>query len=379
MKLLVCCVPYDFGRSGVSVYMDQVVGALAAEGHELTLITEHSAYGRFADYAQISLPACCEHAILSMLYCLFVLPWRIKRGAYDRLLMLAATRRMLAWSPCPVLAVAHDLAIYHVPGKYDLLRTFYLKVCLPFFVRRAWRVVAISRSTGADLIDHWRIAASKLRINHNGLSLSAKHREGWSLALGLAPGSYILYVSRIEHPGKNHLNLIKAYERLAPELSQRYRLVIVGTDWSGAEVVHDYAEKSPLRQNILFTGFIAAEDMQDAYCHAACYVFPSRFEGFGLSLIEAMHYGVPCAAANSSSLKEIGEGAALFFDPEDPEAIAEAISALLSDDRVREECRQKGYERAKQFSWEKHARELASDGGQTWMPLRHVAPASSRR
>ncbi|HQL08894.1 MAG TPA: glycosyltransferase family 1 protein [Lentisphaeria bacterium] len=364
MKLLVCCVPYDSGHSGVSVYIDHVVRALAAQGHDLTLITEHSSRKHFADYAQVSLPALCDNAVLSMLYCLFVLPWRIVRGRYDRLLMLAATRRMVAWSPCPVVAVAHDLAIYHVQGKYDPVRTFYIKVCLPFFVRRAWRVVAISRATREDLIRHWRVPVDKIRVNHNGLSLPQKHRDGWSAALGLAPGRYILYVSRIEHPGKNHINLIKAYEQLAPELIERYQLVIVGADWSGAEAVHDYARQSPVALGILFAGYIAVEDMADAYRHAACYVFPSRFEGFGLSLIEAMHYGLPCAAANASSLKEIGEGAALLFDPEEPAAIAEAITALLTDDAVRERCRQDGFARAAQFTWEKHARHLVGDGGE---------------
>ncbi|MGI5924162.1 MAG: glycosyltransferase family 4 protein [Lentisphaeria bacterium] len=363
MKLLVCCVPYDSGRSGVSVYIDQVVRALAAHGHELTLVTEHSAREHFADYAQISLPALCENAVLSMLYCLFVLPWRIRRGRYDRLLILAATRRMVAWSPCPVLAVAHDLAIYHVRNKYDPLRSFYLKVCLPYFVRRAWRVIAISRATREDLIRHWRIAAEKIRVNHNGLSLPQEHRDGWAAAQGLASGSYILYVSRIEHPGKNHINLIRAYEQLAPELLARYRLVIIGADWSGADLVHAAARQSPAAAGILFAGYVAAEDMQDAYRHAACYVFPSRFEGFGLSLIEAMHYGLPCAAANTSSLKEIGEGAALLFDPEDPAAIAAAITTLLTDKAVRERCRQDGFARAARFTWEKHARNLADDGG----------------
>lgn len=362
MKLLVCCVPYDSGRSGVSVYMDQVVRSLAAQGHELTLITERSASRHFADYPQLGLPGCCEHAVLSMLYCLFVLPWRLPRGRFERLLILAGTRRMVAWSPCPTVAVAHDLAIYHVVGKYDPFRTFYLKRLLPFFVRRAQRVVAISQATADDLRAHWRIPAAKIRVNYNGLALPATARAGWSAALGLTAGGYILYVSRIEHPGKNHLNLIKAYERLAPELSARYQLVIVGADWSGAELVHAYARQSPAALGILFAGYIAPEDLADAYRHAACYVFPSRFEGFGLSLIEAMHYGVPCAAANTSSLKEIGEGAALLFDPEQPAEIAAAITTLLTDNAVRERCRQDGLARAAQFSWEKHARRLLEDG-----------------
>ncbi|MPN26849.1 D-inositol-3-phosphate glycosyltransferase [bioreactor metagenome] len=171
-------------------------------------------------------------------------------------------------------------------------------------------------------------------------------------------GGYILYVSRIEHPGKNHLNLIKAYEMLDESLRAEHPLVIAGADWHGAETVHRYALESMDPARIIFTGFIAASDLYDAYMHAACYVFPSYFEGFGLSLIEAMHYGIPCCCSDNSSLGEIGEGAALLFPPSEPEAIAVALTKILTDQPLRERLIEAGRKRAAMFSWSDHVAKI---------------------
>ena len=87
-------------------------------------------------------------------------------------------------------------------------------------------------------------------------------------------------------------------------------------------------------------------------------MFPSLFEGFGLSLIEAMHYGTPCACSETSSLGELGQGAALLFDPEDPAAIADALVRLLSDPGLREKLKEAEHRRAAEFTWAKHVERI---------------------
>ena len=94
--------------------------------------------------------------------------------------------------------------------------------------------------------------------------------------------------------------------------------------------------------------------MDEAYRGAAMYVFPSLFEGFGLSLIEAMHYGIPCACSDCSSLGELGYGAALLFNPHDTSAIAEAMKRILSEPELRAGLAEAGRRRAAEFTWEKH-------------------------
>ena len=361
MRILISCIPFDRGRSGISTYIRNVVGELAAQGHDLTLLVEPGDAGFFPGFRTIQAPGWTRRAVCSMLWHLLILPFRIRRKEYDFCLIAAANRRAFACYPLFTVAVVHDLAQYHVAGKYDRLRMFYLKHVLPFFIRRAPAVLAISRSTARDLETFWRVAPQKIRVVWNGLSLPevSNPLHDWPERNGLAAEPYILYISRIESPGKNHLNLIRAFELLPERLASRCRLVCAGADWHGAEAVHAAAANSSRRGRILFPGFLPAGDLEAAFRNAACYVFPSFFEGFGLSLIEAMHYRVPCCCSNNSSLGEIGEGAALLFDPRKPEEIAAALTAILESEETRSRLIAAGEERARAIRWSTHAAKIA--------------------
>ncbi len=367
MRMLVSCIPFDRGRSGISVYMRHTVAALARAGHELTLVIEPEAADEpaFSGFPHIVAPRWTKRPVLSMLWHLFILPFKIRFRDFDMAILCAANRRAFCRYPIFTAAVVHDLSQYHVETKYDRFRMFYIKHLLPHFVRKAQAVVAISRSTAADLKRFWNIPERRLHVIYNGLSVMPESEERdaahWLAEHGVT-GSYILYISRLEHPGKNHVNLIRAYGLLPRELAERFELVLPGAEWSGADAVFEAAEKSPYAGHIHLTGFVDSGMLPALYRNAACYVFPSFFEGFGLSLIEAMHYGTPCACSDSSSLGELGEGAALLFDPAEPREIAAALEKLLGSGEIRAELRAAGLRRAAEFSWDKTAASLAALG-----------------
>lgn len=360
MKILVSCVPFDNGKSGISVYVRSVIKSLRAAGHELTLIVEPEAEQFFLEYELIILPKWTKKPIVSMLYHLFVLPFTINKNNYDFCLILAGNRRTFGYYPLFTVAVIHDLAQYHVEAKYDKFRMCYLKKVLPFFIRRAPHVVAISNSTRNDLIQFWHVDSQKISVNYNGLSIEKSDKVTEFMRNNeLKTKKYIFYVSRIEHPGKNHLNLIKAYEKLPKSLKESYKLVFAGSLWHGGEVVQEYAKESLDSKSIVFSGFIEMSELPEAYKNAKVYVFPSFFEGFGLSLIEAMYYQVPVCCSNNSSLGEIGEGAALLFDPNNIDEISEALRKILEDeDGICERLITAGNERWKLFNWDEHAKTL---------------------
>ena len=356
MKILLSCVPFDRGKSGISVYIRHLTAALAARGEELTLIVEADAASFFPGFRTVTLPRCCRSALISMLYHLFILPFRINFRKFDMMILCAANRRALCRYPIFTAAVVHDLSQYHIPTKYDAFRMFYIRRLLPHFVRKAQMVTAISRSTAADLREYWKIPPEKIAVIGNGLSLPPGGADAgpWLREHGVTR-PFLLYVSRLEHPGKNHVNLIRAYDMLPPELAGRYDLVLPGAPWNGAEAVFRAAQASPYADHIHFPGFVPAELLVSLYRRAACYVFPSFFEGFGLSLIEAMSCGVPCGCSNCSSLKELGEGAALLFDPARPEEIAAALKELLTSAATRARLKEAGPARAALYTWEKAA------------------------
>ena len=354
MRLLVSCIPYDGGKSGISVYVREVVRALLDQGHSLTLLVEPDGSAKCENVKCKMGSAWTRRPVLSMLWHLFVLPfwiWR-HRSEFDGFVICAANRRVCAWYPLPTVATIHDLANFHIPGKYSRLRMFYLAHILPFFAKRAQHLVAVSGATKADMVKYWRCRESAVTVLYNGLQSSLRNPQPSPLTPQL---STILYISRIEHPGKNHVRLIEAYGKLPRTLAEAHPLVIAGADWKDAAVVHEAAAKSPHADLIRFTGFV--EDVESLWAEAGFYVFPSLFEGFGLSLIEAMARGVPCACSGNGSLGEIAADVALTFNPESVEDIAEALTRLLTErpeDRAARIAR--GREHVKKFSWQDHAK-----------------------
>ena len=370
-RILVDAIPFDHGASGISVYMRQVIHALEAAGHAVTVLVAPEDAQHFAGSRTLKAPLWASGTLGSIIYHAFWLPRLLKRG-YDFCLVTAANRRFPRKCPIPVIGVVHDLAQCSLPGKYDRWRNFYLNRILARWVRRgALRVVAISQSTRRDLERFWAIPPERIGVIYNGLSLPASETTGFLTRHKLTAGQYILYVSRLEHPAKNHLRLMQAYEQLPRELTDRHELVMVGSPWKNTEVLQAYARQSPLHDRIHFTGFARSAELPEAYRSAALYIFPSCYEGFGLSLVEAMHYGCPCCCSDNSSLGEIGKGAALLFPPDSVEAIRDAMQTILEDrDGIRAKLIAAGYERAAQFDWNRHAADIvrlyeeATQGGE---------------
>ncbi len=409
MKLLVSCIPYDGGKSGISVYTREVVRGLLAQGHELTLLCEpgeggvslsdcdvsdvrdardESSLTSLTSHVScqkgpspvVSAPRWSSRPIFSMLWHLFVLPfwiWRRRRG-FDGFVICAANRRVCAWYPLPTAATVHDLANFHIPGKYSRSRMFYLAHVLPFFAKRAQRLVAVSGATKADMVKFWGVAPERVTVLYNGLSDEGDGRDLRDQRDGRDNGdarviasissianipssrATILYISRIEHPGKNHVRLIEAYSRLPRDVAEKHPLVIAGADWKDAGAVHEAAAKSPYADMIRFTGFVEDRDIPKLWAEAGFYVFPSLFEGFGLSLVEAMARGIPCACSNNGSLGEIAGDVAVTFDPESVDEIAAALEKLLNEAEADRAARvARGYEWIRRFSWADHARGIA--------------------
>ena len=356
MKYLVSCIPFDNGKSGISVYTREVVRELSCQGHDLTLVLEPGEDGdawKKMGMAVKRAPWWTSRALLSMLWHLFVLPFWIwwHRKEFDAFVICAANRRVCAFYPIPTVATVHDLANFHVAHKYSRLRMFYLAHVMPFFAKRAHRLVAVSGATKADMCRFWHCGEDDVTVLYNGCTVEEARQVG-------THGKSLLYISRIEHPGKNHVRLIEAYGRLERSVAQEHPLILAGADWRDAEAVHEFAAHSPNAEFIHFTGFVT--DLSGLWGEAGFYVFPSLFEGFGLSLIEAMAQGIPCACSNNGALGELAGEAAITFDPESVDEMATALQRLLGESEQERTARiARGHEQARKFSWEAHAKGIA--------------------
>ena len=354
MNILVSCMGYDSGKSGISSYMTNVVREFKNTPYHYTLILENDSVNDFSpmEMETIVAPKLFSKSLMGMIWHMLILPFYTLKKKYDVIIILAASRRYLAFSRIPQIGIIHDLSPYRIKGKYDPLRMFYLKKLQPWLGRQLDSIVAISQSTRDDIARYWHIPVDKITLNYNGSNTLPPPDTHILQKFNLR--QYILYVSRLEHPGKNHIGLFKAYETLPPDLQQKYQLVIAGAEWKGFEPIKEYASKSRQRKRIIFTGFVSAAELAALYKNASIFVFPSFSEGFGLPLLEAMNFEIPCACSNCTSMIEIAADAALLFDPSSPAEIQSCIQQILSHPSLAQELVRRGNKQKTLFSWKKH-------------------------
>ncbi len=355
MKLLVSCLGYDSGKSGISNYMTNVLSELKSIEKDITVVVEHDAIDDFSEFKQIRVPKIFSKSLLNYLWSIFILPFFDRK--FDCTLVLAGNRRFIPFGKTSKVGVIHDLSQYRVSNKYGYLRMFQLFKVQPTLAKRFDKLVAISKTTRNDISKYWKLDENTIELNYNGTSPLPLPDNTILERLNLQ--KYILYVSRIEHPAKNHVNLIRAFETLPKEIQKQYKLVFVGADWNGADIVRQVVKESPISENIVFSGFVTNTELSSLYKNASVFVFPSFAEGFGLGLVEAMSNGIACACSNVSALAEVGADAVLQFDPTSISEISNSIKVLIENENLRDSLIKKGKERASIFSWKTHAKMLS--------------------
>jgi len=364
-KILISAMPYDNGKSGISVYINETVSMLSKQ-HKLTILILEADYKIFPiKNKNIEFKIFSDSlasALKNMLWHLFILPRKLNFKDYDFIYLPAGNRRLFYKFPIYSIITLHDLSQYHIKGKYDSFRMFYIKKIIPFFLKRAHHIMNVSQSTFNDVVQYYKIQPNKMSVNYNGYN-SKIYNSNIKPDINILKkynikDNFILYISRIEHPGKNHLNLIKAYELLPENIKEKYALVLAGSFWPGSEIVQEYAEQSKDAQRIHCIGFVSSDDLPTLYSAATCYVFPSFFEGFGLSLVEAMACGTPILCSDRSSLPEVGGDAALLFDPDSSVNISEQLQKIIKEPSLATEMIEKGFNRLPMFDWQLHANKI---------------------
>jgi glycosyltransferase involved in cell wall biosynthesis len=297
-----------------------------------------------------------DRAVPSLLWHLFILPVYLLLK-HPQLLHIPTARRIPLFCPCPLVVTVHDLAAFRIRGKYGPLRSFYHRVIMRWLLKKAERIIAVSESTGRDLQQLAGVDRRRITIVHSGVSPLFRPRDCHMARAflrdryGVSTDRLILYVSRLEHPGKNHVALLTALRWLIDEHGIPHHLVFIGHRDMHHEVVFETITTLGLSDRVHVFHNVADADLPLFYNAAEVFVFPSLYEGFGLPLIEAMQSGIPIAAAQTSSIPEVCGDAAAFFDPRDPHGICDVLAPLLRDVHRRAELARRGLERANSFSW----------------------------
>jgi glycosyltransferase involved in cell wall biosynthesis len=260
------------------------------------------------------------------------------------------------------LLTVHDLSYVRVPEAASPGLKDYLGRVVPSSVARADFVVADSQATKSDLVELYGVSESKVSVLLSGVGSRFKRENDASVLLttrirykiGMSP--YIFSVGTVQ-PRKNYGRLIQALALLRVSGYDIDLVIAGGRGWL-EDPIYATINTTGMQDHVHFIGFADEADLPALYSAAYCCALPSLYEGFGLPILEAMACGTPVITSNISSLPEVAGDAAIMVDPYDLDAITDAIKRLLDDTSLYQAYVQKGYERAKQFTWDNSARQL---------------------
>jgi glycosyltransferase involved in cell wall biosynthesis len=253
-----------------------------------------------------------------------------------------------------IVTTVHDFS-------FMLYKDFHPKERIEYFEKNFFQniyksdiIITGSYCTKQEIINRLDFDASKIKVIHHGVNHDIfKVYNDIDIDIKL-PSKFIFCVGSIE-PRKNLLGLLKAYNLLDKDMKEKYKLVLAGfKGWENKEIMQLIKQNEDF---IKYLGYISDEELAKVYNLASLFVYPSFYEGFGLPVAEAMACGTPVITSSVSSLPEVGADAVVYVDPNNIEDIKEKMMMVLSDEDLQKQMIQQGLKRAKNFTWEKSAKE----------------------
>jgi len=256
----------------------------------------------------------------------------------------------------PTVLTIHDLAYYYMEVHGEGMDRV-LKNWTNQNLQVADMVVAISQSTASDCIREG-VPKEKIHIVYQGFEgkqqILANILEDASLPVGVTQ-PYILFIGTIQ-PRKNVLYILDGFAKIADKIP--HNLVLAGAPGESSQAVKDKIDYLNLQHRVILSGYINDSERHALYQNADIFLYPSKYEGFGLVLLEAMSYGVPVITANNSSMPETAGDAAILVDEKDTDTLSNAILSLHNDTQLKDKLINLGYLRIEQFKWETCAQKM---------------------
>ena len=274
-------------------------------------------------------------SLKNLLWTTFFFPFVTIKEKADIVLIPNFTLLLLKFTP--TIVIMHDLIEFNVPNKFSRLKMFYrTKIADPITAWRADRIVTVSDNSKKDIIKYLNVKKQKISVVYNGVNrdIFTKKDEMQSnriLSEKEWPYRFILYVGTIDHPGKNSLMVVKAFEILKKKGCYDGMLVLAGMPGSGYEKVKNYIAKSDYKDQIILTGYVSDDELVALYSKCDTFVFVSLYEGFGIPPLEALSCGAKVVVSDTSSLPEVVGDVGKKVNPNDIKAVTRAIYQNLKE------------------------------------------------
>jgi len=264
------------------------------------------------------------------------------------------------------IATVHDITFKkYLDSKWWTFNmgSRYLNLVIKRSLKNAAAVIAVSNHTKADLVKQYHVDSAtgeKIKVIYEGWEHLLNNNEEPAPEASPQLTNYLFYVGTTRLH-KNMKNLLKAFQIACRKLPANIKLVI-----SGNETYLDEEDKNAIAlinnsgERVIFTGFVSKTVLEYLFRHADAFIFPSLSEGFGIPVLESFYFNKPLLCSNTTSLPEIAGDAALYFDPERPENIADVMLHFYNNPKLGKELADKGVERLKLFSWKIAAAETVA-------------------
>jgi glycosyltransferase involved in cell wall biosynthesis len=254
----------------------------------------------------------------------------------------------------PQVLVIHDLAFLHDADFLPAQQRWFYRHYTPRFIRKAAKIITVSEFSRKDIVAHYPAAERKIEVVYNGVDVRIKPLEWESreaVKQRFAEGKeYFLYIGSI-HPRKNLINLLKAFSIFKKRQQTNMKLIIAGRlAWKNESFVQALSTFR-FRKDVYLAGYLSRSDLISVLGAAYALVNPSLWEGFGMPLVEAMQSGVPVICSDTSVFPEIAGEAACYFNPLQPESIAEQLSHIFKNEEDRARMVDKGLRQATRYNW----------------------------
>jgi glycosyltransferase involved in cell wall biosynthesis len=254
----------------------------------------------------------------------------------------------------------HDAAVFDHPEWFSRQFVQTYRFILPRLARSARRIVTVSHFSRQRLAAALDLPPERIEVVHNAVSDHFAPATDPAIAdatarYGVAPGRYFATLSTLE-PRKNLALTLKAWEGARTRLPGDMRLLLLGG--AGKANIFAGGDAPQDAPGVVRAGFVPDADLPALLGGAAALLYPSRYEGFGLPILEAMACGTPVITAHGSSLPEVGGSAALYIDPDDAEALAKAMITVAGEEALRSDLAAAGLAQARLFSWDRSAEQM---------------------
>jgi glycosyltransferase involved in cell wall biosynthesis len=344
---------------GIGTYTRHLLQALHGDGNGFQV------YAITRDQHRLELEQCCERVTVvnTPIYTVRE-QWDIPRAAAGCDLLHVPHYNAPLLQRTPMVVTIHD--IIHVTDS-DYRARFksrvYARPILKMVARKAHHIITDSEFSKAQIVEHLDVPASKVTRIYCGVNgdfrFADRHEAVGKVARTLdIKLPYILYVGSLKRY-KNVSTLLQAFARLCKRPGIPHRLLIVGDDAQQKPNLLSEAAELGIKDRTHFLSYVHNELLPLIYAAADVLVMPSRIEGFGLPVLEAMACGTPVVCSRAASLPEVGGDAVVYFDPASADELEQTLERVLGSDELQRDLSKRGIERATQFSWRESARQHA--------------------